>query len=164
MPSWLFCSNFGQGPFPKIAGKSHVFLALIMIIFLSLILKRYFGCSLRQHMFYMWNKINHSSILYYINSLKLRPLHPLSPIFCQCLFDLDKLILHQSRMVNYSKTCLKRPLKKKTKIGFQDWLLLNAGQKYCRMLLGEHSAILLTYTKLAFVIKDLCFVYFWVAA
>ena len=32
----------------------------------------------------------------------------------------------------YSKTCLKRPLKKKTKIGFEDQLLLNAGQKYCK--------------------------------
>ena len=31
----------------------------------------------------------------------------------------------------YSKTCLKRPLKKNTKISFQDWLSLNAGQKYC---------------------------------
>ena len=35
---------------------------------------------------------------------------------------------------NYSKTCLKRPLKKKTKIGFKDRLSLNAGQKYYRML------------------------------
>ena len=35
---------------------------------------------------------------------------------------------------NYSKTCLKQPFKKKTKIGFQDRLPLNAGQKYCRML------------------------------
>ena len=34
----------------------------------------------------------------------------------------------------YSKTCLKPPLKKMTIIGFQDWLSLNAGQKYCRML------------------------------
>ena len=34
----------------------------------------------------------------------------------------------------YSKTCLKRPLRKKTKIGFQDRLSLNAGPKYCRML------------------------------
>ena len=34
----------------------------------------------------------------------------------------------------YSQACLKRPLKKKTKIVFQDQLLLNAGQKYCRML------------------------------
>ena len=34
----------------------------------------------------------------------------------------------------YSKTCRKRPLKKKTKSGFQDLLSLNAGQKYCRML------------------------------
>ena len=33
----------------------------------------------------------------------------------------------------YSKTSLKRPLKKKTIIAFQDQLSLNAGQKYCRM-------------------------------
>ena len=30
---------------------------------------------------------------------------------------------------------------------------LNAGQKYCRMLQGEHSAIPLTLIKLPFVIK-----------
>ena len=66
--------------------------------------------------------------------------------------------------LEYSKTCLNWLLKKKTKIGFQDRLSLNAGQKYCRMLQGEHSAILSTYTKLPFVIKDLCFVYFWVTA
>ena len=53
----------------------------------------------------------------------------------------------------YSKTCLKRSLKKKTKIGFQDRLSLNAGQKYCRMLQGEHSATLSTFIKLQFVIK-----------
>ena len=54
----------------------------------------------------------------------------------------------------YSKTCLKRPLKKKTKIGFQYQFLLNAGQKYCRMLPLEHSAILLTFIKLPFVNKN----------
>ena len=48
----------------------------------------------------------------------------------------------------------KRPLKKKTKIGFQDRLSLNAGQKYCRMLQGEHSAIFLTFIKLPSVIKN----------
>ena len=53
----------------------------------------------------------------------------------------------------YSKTCLNRPCKKKTKNGFQYWLSLHAGQKYCRMLQGEHSAILLTFIKLPFVIK-----------
>ena len=42
---------------------------------------------------------------------------------------LEALIFH-----NYSKTCLKWPLKKNTISGFQDRLLLNAGQKYCRML------------------------------
>ena len=40
----------------------------------------------------------------------------------------------------YSKTCLKRPLKKNTKIGFQYRYSLDAGQRYCRMLQGEHSA------------------------
>ena len=39
----------------------------------------------------------------------------------------------------------------KLKIGFQDRLSLNAGQKYCRMLQGEHSAILSTCIKLPFV-------------
>ena len=41
---------------------------------------------------------------------------------------------------------------KKIKIGFQDQLSLNVGQKYGRML-REHSAILSTFIKLPFVIK-----------
>ena len=42
---------------------------------------------------------------------------------------------------------------KRPQIGFQDQLWLNAGQKYCRMLQGGHSSILLTFIKLPFVIK-----------
>ena len=53
--------------------------------------------------------------------------------------------------VQYSKTCLKRPLKKKTKIGFQDRLSLKACQNYCRMLPLEHFVILSTFIKLLFV-------------
>ena len=53
----------------------------------------------------------------------------------------------------YSKTFVKPPLSRRQKIGFQEQLLLNAGQKYCRMLHGEHSAILSTFIKLPFVIK-----------
>ena len=55
----------------------------------------------------------------------------------------------------YNLTCLKRPLSKRPKIDYQDQLSLNAGQKYCRMLQGEHSAILLTFIdiKVPFVIK-----------
>ena len=54
----------------------------------------------------------------------------------------------------YSKTGLKRPKKKKDqKLRFSDRLLLDAGQKYCRMLQREHSAVLLTFLKLPFVIK-----------
>ena len=52
-----------------------------------------------------------------------------------------------------SKTCVKRQLPKMTELGFQDQISLNAGQKYCRMLQREHSAILLTFIKLPFVIK-----------
>ena len=48
---------------------------------------------------------------------------------------------------------VKQPLSKRPQTDFQDRLSLNAGQKYCRMLQGEHSAILLTFIKLPFVIK-----------
>ena len=44
--------------------------------------------------------------------------------------------LIQSLQNKYSETCLKRSRKRRLKIGFQDQLLLNAGQKYCRMLQG----------------------------
>ena len=52
---------------------------------------------------------------------------------------------------------MKRQLSKRSKIGFQDQLLLNAGQQYCRMLQREHSAILSTCIKLPFVIKIFVF-------
>ena len=57
------------------------------------------------------------------------------------------------KLNGYSRTCLKRSLKKNTKICFQDQLSINAGQKYCRMLQREHSAILSTFIKLLFSIK-----------
>ena len=46
------------------------------------------------------------------------------------------------------------------KIVCQDQFLLNAGQKYCRMPQGEHSATLSTFIKLPFCHYGLCFVYF----
>ena len=60
---------------------------------------------------------------------------------------------NQIKWKKYSKTWVKQPLSKRPKIGFQNQLLLNAGQKYCRMLQGEHSAILWTFIKLPIVIK-----------
>ena len=54
---------------------------------------------------------------------------------------------------NYSKTCVKRPLSKRPKIGFLDQLLHNTGQMYCRMLQSEHSEILFTFLKIPFIIK-----------
>ena len=56
------------------------------------------------------------------------------------------------KLFQYSRICVKRPLSKSQKIGFEDQLSLDAGQKYCRMLQGEHSAILSTFIKLPFVI------------
>ena len=44
----------------------------------------------------------------------------------------------------------------KTKMDFQDQLSLNAGQKYCRMLRGEHSAILSTCIMLQHGFKTFC--------
>ena len=53
----------------------------------------------------------------------------------------------------HSTSCVKLPLSKRPIIGFQDQLSLNAGQKYCRMLQGAHSAILSTFIKVPIVIK-----------
>ena len=47
----------------------------------------------------------------------------------------------------YSKTCVKRPLKNRQNKDLDDKWQLNEGQKYFRMLQGEHSAILLTCIK-----------------
>ena len=54
----------------------------------------------------------------------------------------------------YNKTGLKRLLSKRPQTGFQyQFTLYNAGQKYCRMLQREHSAIFSTFITLPFVIK-----------
>ena len=56
----------------------------------------------------------------------------------------------------YSKTCLKQPLKiDKTKILITNGSLMKV-KKYCRMLQGEHSAILLTCIKGQLVLKPIC--------
>ena len=72
------------------------------------------------------------------------------------LFVMVKIIHvchNKNQKLNYSKTCIKRPLLKRQKMGFQDQLSLNAAQKYYIMLKGEHFAILSTFIKLPFVIK-----------
>ena len=50
------------------------------------------------------------------------------PTMLEKLDCLGKVNMDQHLKFWYSKTCLKQPLKKKTKIGFQDPLSLNAGQ------------------------------------
>ena len=69
------------------------------------------------------------------------------------------IYMEGSQIINFPKkyytvkTVISGHSKLTPKIGFQDRLSLNAGQKYCRMLQWEHPAILLTFIKLPFVIK-----------
>ena len=51
-------------------------------------------------------------------------------------------------MLQYSKICVAQPLSKSPKIGRQNQLSLNAGQKSCRMLQGGHSAMISTFIQL----------------
>ena len=53
----------------------------------------------------------------------------------------------------YSKTCVKWPLSKRPKIGFQDQSSLICRSKVLQNAPREHYAILSTYIKLPFVIK-----------
>ena len=68
-------------------------------------------------------------------------------------FSITLHIFYIWNVLEYSKTCVKWPLSKRPKVGFQDQSSINAGQKYCRMLRGEHSAILSTFIMLPFVIN-----------
>ena len=103
-------------------------------------------------------------------SLSLSHWYPGSGVVLYCI---------NSWSLHLNLLCVKRPLSKRLKIGFQDQLSLKAGQKYCRMLKGplskrpklvfntsylltqvksiaecsERGAILLTFIKLPFVIK-----------
>ena len=61
------------------------------------------------------------------------------------------ILCTNTKIYVYSKTCVKQPRTIKLKIDFQDELSLNAGQKYCRMLQGEHSAILSAFIKLLYL-------------
>ena len=70
---------------------------------------------------------------------------------------LKKNRLNETVLLEHPKHTVKPVLnghsKRRPEIGFQDCLLLNAGQKYCRMLQREHSAIFLTCIKLPYTIK-----------
>ena len=58
-----------------------------------------------------------------------------------------------SMVDNTVKPVLRGHSKRTPKIGFKYQLPHNVGQKYCRMLQGEHSALLSTFIKLPFSIK-----------
>ena len=68
--------------------------------------------------------------------------------------DPDQIALSEASLPGYTvKPVLSGHSKQTPKIGVQDLLSPNASQKYCRMLQWEHSAILVTFIKLPFVIK-----------
>ena len=70
-------------------------------------------------------------------------------MFCDSNIELSHVLL-----ITYSKTCVKRPLWKRPKIGFQHQLSLNAGQTYYRMLQVKHSDVPLTFIKVPIVLKE----------
>ena len=57
--------------------------------------------------------------------------------------------------VLYSKTCVKRPLKRRQNKGLNDKFKLYAGWQYCRMVPSEHSALLLTCIKQKSFLKNI---------
>ena len=67
--------------------------------------------------------------------------------------EMEGFLEYKKEEVMYSKSLPITATLKRPKIGFQDYLSLNAGQKYCWMLQGEHSAILAVFIKLPFVIN-----------
>ena len=79
-------------------------------------------------------------------------------------FDKERLDAAFHQGLHYSKTCLKRLLKKKTEIGFQDGSSLKCRSKVLQNTLlqhsGEHSAILSTFIKLPFVLRPLFCLFF----
>ena len=79
--------------------------------------------------------------------------------FACAKFRENKTLANICESTVYSKTCLNSSLKKKTKIGFKDRLSLDAGQNIAGC---EHSAILLTFIKLLFIIQSLgLFIFMW---
>ena len=64
--------------------------------------------------------------------------------FSLALFETLKTVSAVWRPIQKNLCKMATLKKKKKKIGFENQLLLYAGQKYCRMLQGEYSAILWT--------------------
>ena len=82
----------------------------------------------------------------------------LSSSSATCTFD--HMVATFSRSYSAVKSCTVKPAlsmhsKRNPKFGFQYRLSLNAGQKFCSMLQGEHSTMLSTPIKLPFPIKTL---------
>ena len=69
-------------------------------------------------------------------------------MICNCTFRKRNI---QVRGDKYSKTCFKRPLKKKTNNWFSRLIIAKCMSKVLQNAPREHSAILSTFTKLPFI-------------
>ena len=70
-------------------------------------------------------------------------------------------IFPSSLKLNTVKPVLSGHSKRRPKLGFQNQISLNVGQKYCRMLQREHSAILSIFMKIPFVTKIVFFSFYY---
>ena len=75
----------------------------------------------------------------------------MSFLFCTCFFSAFEC--RELLPDTYSKTCVKGPLKKKTKNWFSKPIITKCRSKVLQNAPREHSAILLTFIKLPFVFK-----------
>ena len=105
------------------------------------------------HLLIFFVKINVFKTLSGISSkcqiilIQIRSNDSASLIWVQAVLKGYQKTRQKVKEVMYSKTCLKLPFKKRQNKDVNAKWFLNEGQKYCRMLPLEHSAILLTCMK-----------------
>ena len=106
-------------------------------------------CYDHSYLFQVLNATGDQDICYY-NFACAHPLGRVSSfnnIFSNCGYVMLGVLFLILVARRYSKTCVKGPLKNRQNKTFNDKWYLNEGQKYCRMLHLEHSAILMTCIK-----------------
>ena len=74
--------------------------------------------------------------------------HKISHNLFKCLYFCCYVFVLKNKCLNYSETCLKRPLKKKSKNLFAKLIITE-----CRSKVLQKVPILLTFIKLPFVVK-----------
>ena len=73
-----------------------------------------------------------------------------SHCICKCI----RIVVYRlNNVTELGDNCIQNLFRRHVAFASALELSLNAGQKYCKMLQGEHSAILLTFIRPPFVIK-----------